>query len=120
MRPDRSPPRHHGGLTTASLERAAELVKAYKPYLAIYSMDPRQTMMVAPRWFTHQARSPATPLQFVMGRGLLAAAPLDTAGQPERDRRFSLPGHRDPPDGLPSCGARCYLVMSPGRLRPVS
>ncbi len=55
MRPDRSPPRHHGGLTTALPERAAELVKAYKPYLAIYSMeldllnlDPRQTMMVAP------------------------------------------------------------------------
>jgi hypothetical protein len=39
------------------LERAAEPVKAYQPYLAIYSMDldllnldPRQTMMVAPRW----------------------------------------------------------------------
>jgi hypothetical protein len=39
MKPDRSPPGHHGGLATASPERAAEPVKAYKPYLAIYSTD---------------------------------------------------------------------------------
>jgi hypothetical protein len=39
MKPDRSPPTHHGGLATVSPERAADLVKAYKPYLAIYSTD---------------------------------------------------------------------------------
>jgi hypothetical protein len=55
MRPDPSPPRRHGGLATALPEHAAELVKAYKPYPAVYTMeldllnlDPRQTMMDAP------------------------------------------------------------------------
>jgi hypothetical protein len=64
MRPDRSPPRHHGGLTTTLPEPAAELVKAYKPYPAIYRTDLMDRLGRRRRQVPH--RSPDATIEVVL------------------------------------------------------